>query len=198
MLTLTSSSKIALIGDSVSAQFSLSIPWTTGWGPLLRAKFQPTVALGTPRAVPSVYVDAVAGRKTGDISGSIATTLLGFPKTITHIVFQLGINDAIAIQNVTLTLVQFQTNATTLYNAAVAQVGAANVGWAGPWANNGSTTTQIAQVDGALTTIVGGGGSTYITWSGVPFGGGNSQADGEHPTAQGAVALATQFMLSVA
>lgn len=190
--TLRKDSKIGVIADSVFAVFaSPAVPALTGLAPLIRARFSPTgiPAVGV-RSIPTWYVDAASGRATANVSAIMATELALFPKNITHLMVQLGINDAAAINGATLTLGTFQTQVQTILAACVAQVGGANVIWLGPWAHDsGDFAAQIAQIDGVMPGLCAAVGAAYVQWSTVSNGGGNSIADGTHCTQAGANAL---------
>jgi len=203
---LTKSSRILVFGDSLSSGFDSggvrSFSWTDGYLPSVRSTFVPDsrLLLAGWRRWPRAAVSGTAGAKAGDFTGTIAATLAAMRITITHIFWQFGINDAAAIAAATLTLGQFQTNATALVTAGQTAFPGCSQIWCGPWAHDsGDLATQIGQIDGVMPAIMAAltNPGAYIKWSLVTNGGGNSLADGTHPTLQGAQALAVPVLAAV-
>ena len=201
-LALTGSSRVGIVADSLAIPFTAgAIPFQYGFEPLLRARYGSLALAGSAvRRLPFFYADGAAGRSAFNIAATIGTVLAGMPKNLTHIIVQLGINDADAIrtgaggENIS----NCTTAATTIRDACAAIVGGPNLAWIGPWGSlAGIDATQIAQVDAAFSPLLAAISGTYITWSGVTNLGGAAIADGTHPTTIGAAALGTQTMLNL-
>jgi lysophospholipase L1-like esterase len=208
MLALTSADGILELGDSLSAGFG---PGTASVSQCLFqsiARRFPYPSVPTPTATfmpraaqkwPKSWTNATPGRKAADISGTMATIRAGFVEKATAAVIWLGVNDALAISNATETLPQFSTAQLAIVDDLFTNWGIpyAKMLWVGPWALNGTITTQIAQVDGQCVTNAALRGFTFVKVSQIPFTGGNSIADGTHPTPQGAALLVATVMPSV-
>jgi lysophospholipase L1-like esterase len=201
MLALSRQDTILEIGDSTTSGFGAgTASVSVALYPLIRQAFgspsvPPVSASFAPPAIqkwPKAWTNGVPGRKTTDISGAMTTFLAAYVEKATAAIVWLGINDALAISNATQTLLQFSTGQLAVVDALQSQWGIpySKMLWVGPWALNGTITTFIAQVDAQCATNAALRGFTYRQISQVPFTGGNSVADGTHPTPQGAAALA--------
>lgn len=205
MALLSATSSIYWIGDSVTATFgsfggTASVLPPVGVG--IRQAFVADASLFTPasaQVLPKIArVNAVAGRAYRDISSSIAASLAATRRTFTHIVIQLGINDADLIRLGTITLGQFTADFDTVVAACLAT--GAKVVLIGPWAHDsGDDAVQIAQVDAVMLAKAAADPThiTYVRWSNITNGGGNSIADGTHPTTQGALALSVPVVAAL-
>lgn len=191
---LTASSRIGVLGDSISAIFGTSIPWVTRFAPQVRAQFAPVglPAVGV-RSIPTWYVNGSPGRAVGDISGTIATVLTQFPKGLTHLLFQLGINDAAAINAATLTIPTLQTQVSACIAGVQAMSPVPQLMWCGPWGhgNPADLLLEIGQVKAAISALVQAVGGTYVDWSVVDHSVPANSIDGTHPNNAGGLLLAS-------
>lgn len=206
---VSGTTKFALIGDSVTSTFGNGVPWISGWQAQMRAQYnQTTITPGSSimRMPTWTSVNAAAGRAVGSISPTIATFLLAIPKMATTdvLIIQLGINDADNIKlgaAPTTDLATFTAQCNTVLAAYDAMSPKPQLMWIGPWAHDtNDDLTQIAQVDNVLgnvtTGLVATRNGNYVQWSTIVNTGGNSTADGTHPTAQGGLALAAKVHAS--
>ena len=198
------------IGDSISAGFGAgTCPLPLIAGPAIASAYgTPSVpSIASPfvpplQSRPVMNVDAVAGRACVNIAVDAPTfrNFLAPYRQATAAIVQLGVNDAANISTASLLLSDFVLQSLIIVDGLNSLWGVpySKILWVGPWAHDsGDIATQIAQVDGALTSNAALRGFQLIKLSGVSNGGGNSIADGTHPTVQGAGALTTQIMTAI-
>lgn len=185
------------IGDSLSTGFgagtsAVVFPLgqslaTSSGAPVVPPITAPAKTTATQKR-PLQFVNALAGRKAVDISGSMSSIRGTFIKFCTAAIIWLGVNDAIAIANSTETLLQFSTAQLAIVDDLNTAWGIpyAKMLWVGPWADNGAATAAIASVNGQCVTNAALRGFTFVQVSQVPFAG---SPDGLHPTPTQAYSL---------
>jgi hypothetical protein len=146
------------------------------------------------RKWPNITENAVSGRKTPDIGGTMATFLAtNWINRPTAAIIQLGIPDVVAIAAASETLPQCQTATFQIVDALFTTYGISynKMIWLGPWTNNGASQSTLDAVRVQMAANMATRGCQFIDMygSGIPFTGGNS-TDGIHATPAGALLLA--------
>ena len=206
-MIITRSERIMWIGDSISAGFGAgTCPLPLITGPAIASFYgtppvPPVTAHVLPpaRNRPVMSVDAVAGRACANIAVDAPTfqTFLSPYRQASAAIVQLGVNDAANISTASLLLSDFVLQSLIIVNGLNSLWGVpySKILWVGPWAHDsGDIAAFIAQVEGALATNAASRGFQLVRMSSIPNTGGNSIADGTHPTVQGATALTAQLM----
>lgn len=206
MNPITKRSVIAAVGDSITNGFpgnsiNDTASWRIGFGPGLRARFVPTIKMEArseqlwPVILPWT---AVAGWGWKDVAPIFANfTYLLRP---THIIWQLGVNDAAAIANAQETVNQLETNIATCTGIAAANWPGIQQIFIGPWdhgspvpdlqAEIATVYAKLAAAAAALTPL----GHVVNWFTGVPMvrsGPSQNTVEGIHPNDIGGVQLGT-------
>jgi lysophospholipase L1-like esterase len=129
---------VGVIGDSISSGFGSTAGWMFNFMPSTKAQTfaqsSGVYPLRQPvgyqaQTFPSFIIDAVPGRKCGDISGSMASTLAPFNAVRTNVfIVQLGTNDASA----TVAAATFNPQVTAIRDAVRAAPFFKMLIWIGP------------------------------------------------------------------
>jgi hypothetical protein len=210
MSLINATSVVAWFADSITSTFTGS---ASVWVPVaqaIRRRTLPDENLIVPstrrEAALFCYVSANSGRAYKDIGGTFCHDVMaGFARRFTHVVFQLGINDASLINSGARPPFisspgappSVENDINVAVASALSQSPAAIPVFIGPWAHDaGDFAVQIAQVNTMLQAKATATGGHFILWSDIPNTGGNS-TDGVHPTVLGAQVLANRALLTL-
>jgi len=179
--TLTSTSHVSWIGDSLSTDFGGpgDAVWKDdGFMPTIQSFYgsfrvvaRPYVntsgAVAARSTYPTFAINGLAGRQITDVSPTI-TNFIDPNTTSTHVVIQLGVNDAVAgTSSPTL------TTAVNKIHDDLATAGIHSILWIGPFTHGekwpsgqNANDTDIDRVDALLSGLMAGYGAgyDYVPW----------------------------------
>lgn len=201
MLTLSKNDRLFILGDSLQTGFSGSYGVSWVFCPLIRAMFPPVAMPNllnpfTPPAThkaPRVDVNAVAGRKTGDISGGMPALLSAYYPA-TAMICQLNTNDLLTVVPQATTI----ANAAAIVDAVQTWSGMpyAKMLWLGAWTGVPQPATGLLDV--AMAGLAALRGFSYVPLSDVVSGFPTyNLIDNVHPTQAGSQAMSAKIMRNV-
>ena len=209
MIPITAESYVAVFGDSITSGFPGNTvdgqyAWVSAFFPALRRRFVPTlqIAKRSRQLWPHVFVLASAGQSWVDYEADLPL-LLETPREPSHVIWQIGINDAVDMgPPVNETEAQLRAALLAICGGFEARWPDAQQILIGPW-NYGNPHTHGPQIALTITCMRDQAAAlaqpaVFVDWNAIPMVNGVNTVDDIHPNLLGTQQLSAAVLSQIA